>query len=69
LRLGVGFGWLGSGCLHFHAGWRKVEVVEAGVCSIVLLYLVYELSQELEGDRRFDIFRAEISEVCILFVE
>ncbi len=61
--------WLGPGCLDSNAGRRKIEVIEAGVCSVVFLHLVDELSQELEGDWGLDVFRVEVSEICILLVE
>ena len=69
MRLGVGLGWLWPGYLDPDACWGEVEVIEAGVCSIVFLHLVNKLSKETESDQRSDILRAEVSEIGIFLVE
>ena len=46
-----------------------MEVVEAGVCSIVSLHLVNELSKEIESDWRSNICWAEVSEIGVFLVE
>jgi len=65
----VGLGWLWPGYLDPDACWGEVEVIEAGVCSIVFLHLVNKLSKETESDQRSDILRAEVSEIGIFLVE